>query len=508
MYLRLTRETLLLCALTIFLIVNLIIYRSPVSDVLHSTFISTDTLSPQLSHDLQHYIPRVSSSTLQTRLKAFLHAPLLPSTEAFAQDSLECGPPSRAKKQGNPDQLKRQTLFWKGRGNFELATRRMDIISYLEAIEARASVPLVGIPGGGRGIVMTGGNSDTADRLLVTLRILRLHHKCLLPVEVFTFPGEITSASMLDELTNLNATVRELDLVKSSKNWKNFQIKADAIIYSSFEEVLYLDSDNIPLRDPTYLFDSPVYAGVGQPGVVFWPDIFKDHPRNAIWRLTGRACSQDEWTLETGQIIIRKTGNGGLNLAALHIAAHMQLERDFYFRLSEGDKDTFKYAFWVLGIPYTMSPRWLGTLGFHPTWDPNQFCGIAMLQYDLTSQPSAHPNPLFVHANLLKHRSELPSPSSNDGLGPFSSIKRMSLDIASDHRLDDARMWVHNSRGLCLDLENVADPKGAVNANRKEWMLTSTNSVIEEKFANIAGKRWADFNEMYLRYGGKYGGWE
>lgn len=55
------------------------------------------------------------------------------------------------------------------------------------------------------------------------------------------------------------------------------QIKADAIIASSFEEVLYLDSDNIPLRDPTYLFDAELYAGTDKPHAIFWPDITKDH---------------------------------------------------------------------------------------------------------------------------------------------------------------------------------------------------------------------------------------
>lgn len=64
---------------------------------------------------------------------------------------------------------------------------------------------------------------------------------------------------------------------KKIRSWKNFQIKADAIVQSSFEEVLYLDSDNIPLRDPTYLFDTTLYKGPGQPEVVFWPDLNKDH---------------------------------------------------------------------------------------------------------------------------------------------------------------------------------------------------------------------------------------
>lgn len=42
---------------------------------------------------------------------------------------------------------------------------------------------------------------------------------------------------------------------------------------SSFSEILYLDSDNLVVRDPTFLFDSPVYK---QYGIVLWPDLSKD----------------------------------------------------------------------------------------------------------------------------------------------------------------------------------------------------------------------------------------
>jgi hypothetical protein len=39
-----------------------------------------------------------------------------------------------------------------------------------------------------------------------------------------------------------------------------------------------------------------------------------------------------------GQIVIDKRGNGGLNLAALHVAMHMAHEQSFYYSLSGGDK--------------------------------------------------------------------------------------------------------------------------------------------------------------------------
>lgn len=58
----------------------------------------------------------------------------------------------------------------------------------------------------------------------------------------------------------------------------------------------------------------------------------------------GASVPDGSWNL-AGQIVIKKTGNSGLNLAALHIAAHMQLEHPFYFKLSDGDKDTFVSIF-------------------------------------------------------------------------------------------------------------------------------------------------------------------
>ena len=49
--------------------------------------------------------------------------------------------------------------------------------------------------------------------------------------------------------------------------------KGEAIVKSSFSEVLYLDSDNVVLADPAFLFDSPVYK---EHRAVFWPDITRD----------------------------------------------------------------------------------------------------------------------------------------------------------------------------------------------------------------------------------------
>jgi hypothetical protein len=50
-----------------------------------------------------------------------------------------------------------------------------------------------------------------------------------------------------------------------------FQIKAAAVINSSFKEILYLDSDNLPATDPSFLFETEEYKSTG---ALFWPDFW------------------------------------------------------------------------------------------------------------------------------------------------------------------------------------------------------------------------------------------
>ena len=198
--------------------------------------------------------------------------------------------------------------------------------------------------------------------------------KVKLPIEVFHYPGELGNQDERDEIESLGGTIRQVEGVeRNSGEWKNWQIKALAVVQSSFQQVLSLDSDNTPLRDPSHLFDAPLYTQHGR--AVFWPDLSKDHSHNAIWRLMGRTCSLWSWTFESGQFVIDKAGNGGMNYAALLIAAGMQAEREFWFHMCGGDKDTFRWAFEALGIEFAESPRWMSALGSPNVYDNGRFCG-------------------------------------------------------------------------------------------------------------------------------------
>ena len=126
---------------------------------------------------------------------------------------------------------------------------------------------------------MLGGNGATLDLILVTLRMLReLGSK--LPVEVWHLPGELTPK---DErtLNGLGATPRSFDekgiivpMKEIKGRQKNFQIKVAAWVNSGFEEIIGLDSDVMPVRDPSYLFETEAYLKHGQ---IFWPDWWKTH---------------------------------------------------------------------------------------------------------------------------------------------------------------------------------------------------------------------------------------
>lgn len=244
----------------------------------------------------------------------------------------------------------------------------------------------------GKGLVLVAGNKDTFKRTLTTVRLLREMHHCDLDIEIWHLNDEQPSTLMINELINLNAVTRDLSDINLPRPIhhrrnadKQFQIKAAAIINSAFKEVLYLDSDNIPAQDPTFLFDTPEYKNTG---ALFWPDFWKTHGENKIFELMQIPC-HDEWEQESGQMVINKAKSW----LPLQLAWYMQSQYEIYFQFLNGDKDTFKFAWQALDAPYHMIESFLGMAG---TMVADRFCGHTMLQY------SEKDHLLFVHANLLK----------------------------------------------------------------------------------------------------------
>src|SRR5439155_6922997 len=114
-------------------------------------------------------------------------------------------------------------------------------------------------------------------------------------------------------------------------------------------EVLFLDADCYPTRDPSFLFDWPPYR---ERGATFWPDL----PASAwmlrpeTWAVFG---ARPGWqALESGQLLIDKRACWRELQLALWYNAHA----DLVYNILWGDKDTFNVAWRRLGTEYSM-PR-------------------------------------------------------------------------------------------------------------------------------------------------------
>ena len=108
----------------------------------------------------------------------------------------------------------------------------------------------------------------------IALRVLRESVHSQLPIEVMYAAEDGPPPPSI--IAHMHATFKDVKFIDlhnvadfpAGLNLKGYQIKPFAIMYSSFEEVLYLDSDIFPLVDPKWVFELALYK---ESGAVFWP---------------------------------------------------------------------------------------------------------------------------------------------------------------------------------------------------------------------------------------------
>ena len=148
--------------------------------------------------------------------------------------------------------------------------------TYRQLLEdAVRSLPAAPPPGrfSGRGIVLCAGGDVYFPCAWICISALR-RAGCELPIELwYRGPREMTAAA-IDLLAGYGVTCVDAQEVARREDYPRldtWEIKALAIACSRFEEVLYLDADNVPLCDPAHLFDCDAYR---RHGALFWPDRF------------------------------------------------------------------------------------------------------------------------------------------------------------------------------------------------------------------------------------------
>lgn len=231
-----------------------------------------------------------------------------------------------------------------------------------------------------------------------TIRALHEVLDCQLPIELWFRPQEMKyfpeAFAQLQEWSSKkdgSITFREI----SKPGVTGFATKVFAIYHSFFERVLFLDADNVPVRDPSFLFDSPEFQDTG---AVFWPDfwhpgktIFNIQPHSLIWELLDLPFVS-MFEQESGQLLVDRRRHA----ASMELVKFFTLHRPNHFdkmKLAHGDKDLFRFAWLKLGATFHMIESPPAVAGKVVN---GSFCGMTMVQFDAKGEV------LFLHRNSHK----------------------------------------------------------------------------------------------------------
>lgn len=207
-------------------------------------------------------------------------------------------------------------------------------------------------------------------------------------------------------------------------HWSHFslyQFKSLALITSTFDNILLLDSDNILLTNPDDIFKSELYK---QYGMITWPDYWVRTTSPHFYNIAGRQVSDlhrvrwnrfplhnagpannevpyhdldgaiPDLSTESGQLFINKATHGRTLLLSLYYNVYGP---GLYYKLfslgemGEGDKDTFVTAAEITNEPYYQVKSFIKTSGFIN--GDNNFQGVAMGQG----------NPIIDHELFVEH---------------------------------------------------------------------------------------------------------
>lgn len=293
----------------------------------------------------------------------------------------------------------------------------------------------------GNGIVYVGGGKFNWLALLSIKSLRSLD--CKLPVEVLIPTEEEYEIELCTRVfPALNAKCILLSTALGAEaaskfSFKGYQYKALALIVSSFENVLLLDSDNIPVHAPDYLFESEPFISTG---LITWPDFWRratspsyykianinvgtkrvrfgydDKEKEEFEKLNRFDALEDipyhdrngaipDSSSESGQLLISKSSHSRDLFLALYYNLYGP---DYYYPLfsqgsdGEGDKETFIAAAVALNSKFYQVNKFLAAFGHFDT--NNEFIGTGMGQFDpVYDYLKKDPKILFVHANFPK----------------------------------------------------------------------------------------------------------
>ncbi len=233
----------------------------------------------------------------------------------------------------------------------------------------------------GRGVVIAGGGDRFFPSLYVTIRALR-HLGCRLPIQVWylgrhnEMPAQKQALLAPYQVECVDGdAVRRRHPARRLDGW---ELKVFATLHCPFEELLFLDADSYPCRNPEFLFELEDYR---ERGAIFWPDVTASDPR-LEWSAFGVPGPRRPGSVESGQLVLNKRQSW----RPLNLAWFYNDHSDYYYSYGHGDKHTFEVAWARCAQPYVM-------------WESKgQVAEVAYLHRGPDQQP------LFVHRCCDKFR--------------------------------------------------------------------------------------------------------
>ena len=304
-----------------------------------------------------------------------------------------------------------------------------------------------------RGIVIVGGSGKkyrTAYWVCIH-SIRRAGSK--LPIELWFLEKELPSMDELRVLEQeLFVKVRSFDEIWggiSSKNEpRGYELKIYATVYSYFNEVLFLDADNVAVSLVDALFSEVSYE---QHGSLFWQDYWYSSADPSCSDIFGRSSMVKE-THESGQMLINK----GKIWRALLSALYMTYNSETFYPLTcgflgYGDKEILPFALRKLNFSYGLiehGPDHVGVFRRNGNSNTSDIYGNTMLQFNSLGEP------VFLHANLGKWTTHVPEK-------PINYVRRWQASILYGANLVnileeiagvDLEMWIYRliSDNACL----------------------------------------------------------
>lgn len=312
-----------------------------------------------------------------------------------------------------------------------------------------------------RGVVSAAGGKYLPT-FLVTLRLLR-RTGCTLPVELFVKDmAEYEPRVCETLLPELGARCVVLSDVMglantNSSSIEHYQLKSFAVLFSSFEDVVWLDADCIPVYDPETLLLSDPYVSTG---LVTWPDYWASTISPLYFNISRQAgfSSTERATTEAGVFLVsKKTHAHTLALAAYY---NYYGPSHYYHLLAqgapgEGDKDTFVQAATAVNQTFYAVSERVADLGHRRFEDSDwDIIHVAMMQADpiqdfelirqgkwrvVDESVADAPRAFFIHANMVKLSAgnDLLHASKNDEddgrrrlwTAPDASMRRLGYDV-------------------------------------------------------------------------------